>query len=71
MFLFLNFILDFSSKGCNAEKNSWACCSSTNQCYEVEGDCDNDNDCAGDLVCGKNNCGDTWSSPHFDCCVKP
>ncbi len=25
-------------------------------CDEYEGDCDDDNDCNGNLVCGKNNC---------------
>ena len=27
-----------------------------NGCGEEEGDCDNDNDCQGSLVCGNNNC---------------
>ena len=36
-----------------------------------EGDCDSDSDCAGDLVCGTDNCQDfdsAFSSTH-DCCT--
>ena len=36
-------------------------------CGVAEGDCDDDSDCAGDLVCGDNNCG--W--PGSDDCCKP
>ena len=32
------------------------CCSPKKQCGHDEGDCDGDNECAGDLVCGHNNC---------------
>ena len=53
------------------------------KCKEGEGDCDNDSDCAGNLICGKDNCLKGISSwlpflPSFstydstdDCCVKP
>ena len=58
------------STGCNAKKSSWSCCNPSNQCYEGEGDCDKNSDCAGDLVCGKNNCGDAWSNKAYDCCTK-
>ena len=33
------------------------CCRPDNQCGEGAGDCDTDQDCAGLLVCGSNNCG--------------
>ena len=53
----------------------WGCCSSTNQCDIGEGDCDNDNDCTGNLGCGDNNCrrdysvnGSDWHNT-ADCCV--
>ena len=37
------------------------------------GDCDSDSECAGDLVCGTNNCVDfnAAAHPQYDCCVKP
>ena len=31
-------------------------CIASNQCGEGEGDCDTDEDCAGSLKCGNNNC---------------
>ena len=40
------------------------------ECGIGEGDCNDDIDCAGSLVCGKNNCGKTgglWD-PEDDCC---
>ena len=33
------------------------CCRPHNQCGEGAGDCDTDQDCAGLLVCGSDNCG--------------
>ena len=40
-------------------------------CQEGEGDCDGDNECAGSLKCGVDNCNrpeqNTWPS-HYDCC---
>ena len=38
-------------------------------CKEGEGDCDDDAECEGDLVCGINNC--AWNSTFDDCCAKP
>ena len=36
-------------------------------CRENEGDCDSDEDCFGDLLCGSNNCQSNF--PHdADCC---
>ncbi len=46
-----------------------SCCTEEYPCGEGEGDCDNDDHCEGDLVCGKNNCvGDTFEDAD-DCCV--
>jgi len=51
----------------------WSCCSASNQCGAGEGDCDEDEDCAGALKCGSNNCftddgpGALFSSA-ADCC---
>ena len=45
------------------------CCTSSNQCGINEGDCDSDNECKVNLVCGRNNCvGDTFDSTD-DCCT--
>jgi len=49
------------------------CCTAASPCVEGEGDCDNDQECGGDMVCGNNNC-QQFSSifhPKDDCCVKP
>ena len=46
------------------------CCTSTNPCKLNEGDCDDDTQCDGDLVCGTNNCGNSFSWISADCCVK-
>ena len=40
------------------------------------GDCDTDDECKGDLVCGANNCKDEFSAPgtkwdpEADCCTR-
>merc|ERR1712223_1457865 len=49
------------------------CCTPQSPCPEGEGDCEVDNDCSGDLVCGNNNCKQFGSFYHEkdDCCVKP
>ena len=42
-------------------------CSQESQCTLGEGDCDNDGECEGSLVCGNNNC---ESGPNdLDCCT--
>ena len=68
---------------CNGnQNNTWDCCSygflnlNLNLlCGENEGDCDNDWDCVGNLLCGNNNClnidlSDNFTSNH-DCCYTP
>merc|ERR1712038_1610548 len=49
------------------------CCSQETPCDLGEGDCESDNDCQGDLVCGNNNCKQFAAYYHKkdDCCVKP
>ena len=49
------------------------CCTAATPCVEEEGDCDADVDCAGNLICGNNNCKPFGSFYHKkdDCCVKP
>merc|ERR1712106_288246 len=52
------------------------CCESEDpentKCTEGQGDCDSDAGCAGDLVCGRNNCRQYHSnaSSKDDCCTK-
>ena len=49
----------------------WNCCTPLHQCGAGQGDCDADWDCAGDLVCGTDNCisfDSTWPSFTVDCC---
>jgi len=54
------------------EKFSWSCCSPKTPCGVGEGDCDKDSDCAGELVCGKNNCPEEFKAKvgrnKPDCC---
>ena len=50
------------------------CCTNTAPCDVGEGDCDEDIDCAGSLVCGDDNCawsGNQTGSNQDDCCVDP
>jgi len=53
---------------------NWGCCSSSEPCSVGQGDCDNDGDCAGALVCGFDNCreginGINYWHKNADCCV--
>ena len=52
---------------CSAGNPAWDCCTDDNKCSENQGDCDYDSDCAGDLVCGTNNCPEGFPD-EFDCC---
>merc|ERR1719447_2790095 len=49
------------------------CCSSSEPCGLGSGDCDDADDCAGDLICGYNNCGSAHSAMggEADCCIEP
>merc|ERR1712223_1094668 len=62
--------------------NVWTCCATkTGGCGEGEGDCDNDGECAGALMCGRNSCNSQFNtnfeanSDRFfpagqaDCCI--
>merc|ERR1712168_253060 len=49
------------------------CCSNSSPCRAGEGDCDNDDDCEGDLKCGKDNCNRAAYSSFDatdDCCQR-
>ena len=68
---------------CNGfPKTEWDCCNPVSQCGLGEGDCDTDDDCYGDLICGglkdkSNNCKNDFAYPGIawmekaDCCTKP
>jgi hypothetical protein len=58
-------------QGRNVDKG--ICCSRNTPCVEGAGDCEDDADCNGDLVCGQNNCKQFGYFFHEedDCCVKP
>ena len=46
------------------------CCTKDTPCGINDGDCDSDQDCAGDLKCGTGNCPYTHSDGgKYDCCV--
>ena len=55
---------------CDGAILDWSCCSHDSPCGIGQGDCDSNIDCAGGLICGKDNCGP--NSPHqsYDCCVE-
>ena len=55
---------------CDWTTDKWACCTALQPCEYGEGDCDNDGECAGSLVCGTNNCGGIFDSG-ADCCIHP
>ena len=68
---------------CNGyPETDWYCCSEDKPCNIGEGDCDTDNDCMNDLICGNtgddsNNCkiqfpytGSSWIKT-ADCCIEP
>merc|ERR1719397_715090 len=59
--------------GGTGSSTDWAFCSKSSPCSEGQGDCDRDNHCQGNLVCGKDNCRD-WhpnAEKRADCCTLP
>ena len=69
-----NFDFDSVSNGKDCCRESvlfdWHYCSTLHLCGAGEGDCDSDDECSGDLVCGKDNCKDFGDSADStkDCC---
>ena len=58
---------------CNATNSDYDCCTSSNPCGLNEGDCDNDSECNGNLICGTDNCQSLdsgWAASDFDCCME-
>ena len=60
------FILERCDGGLRNETRE--CCSVSSPCKEGQGDCDTDEECRGDLVCGRNNCGNKFDWKSADCC---
>ena len=61
--------MDCCIRNCNPANSDFECCTDTYKCGLGQGDCDNDSHCAGNLVCGTNNCAAGDST--MDCCVRP
>ena len=58
-----------SKSGCHNGASVGSCCSRSNQCLVGEEDCDDNVDCKGNLVCGKDNCNpELGFGLEFDCC---
>ena len=54
---------------CHPLNYEWDCCSIEQPCLAGDGDCDSDDECIGDLICGENNCKDD-TTVYEDCCVE-
>jgi len=57
--------LDASQLTCQGADDG--CCTESSPCFLDDGDCDNDKQCHGSLVCGSDNC--AWGGSD-DCCMK-
>ena len=61
-----------STTGCHDGTGGGSCCKPSKQCLEGEGDCDENNDCIGNLLCGVDNCDQRLGfSAYSDCCYDP
>merc|ERR1719483_711710 len=56
-----------TGKTCDGHPYDRSCCTRKAPCGINQGDCDRDNQCSGNLVCGKNNCPVRFPSG-ADCC---
>ena len=57
-------------KNCNGEPYNPHCCTSEARCAINQGDCDNDDQCQGKLVCRPNKCPENFPRD-ADCCALP
>ena len=64
-----DFLLRCGKWNQNLLKGNDACCTKEKPCGVHEGDCDEDVDCKGFLICKDNNC--PWKSDRDDCCEYP
>ena len=68
----LSFFTD-SFTGCDwtgTWDENWGCCSSSHPCGVSEGQCYNDDECLGHLLCGTDNCFTPFPGD-ADCCYDP
>ena len=65
-----SFLFADTFSGCDWTTDKWSCCSTSHPCGPLEGDCDSNEDCINHLLCGDNNCFDSFSSS-ADCCYDP
>ena len=68
----MNILISLNQARCSSGsfEETRECCSIQNPCVEGAGDCDEDDECEGDLVCGSNNCGAEFTWGSADCCEK-
>ena len=65
----------FKKEDNKVEATKWQCCKEDKTCLLGGGDCDNDEQCEGELVCGRDNCRNEFSIPgsdwdaKADCCT--
>ena len=75
-YLFFLFRLDIGNQCTGSPSTDWNCCSVAFPCAMGGGDCDNDDQCQGNMICGADNCARDFSSnghsPNWasgaDCC---
>ena len=61
----------FTDTGCTDGSDN-DCCTTSNLCGIGDGDCDSDDQCQGDLICGSNNCDTSLGfGSEWDCCYDP
>jgi len=59
----------YTDESCLPKNEDFSCCTPEKPCKsEMTGDCDNHDDCDGDMLCGSNNCGEDDTSGNMDCC---
>ena len=65
--------LDFTKDNDDDSNTDWNCCTGEKKCGLGEGDCDTDDECQDELVCGSNNCKKFGNYYHEkdDCCERP
>ena len=74
--MFFVLLIDPADECMGSPSTDWNCCSAAFPCALGGGDCDNDDQCQGNLVCGADNCLSEFSSnghnPNWimgaDCC---
>jgi len=68
----ITFLIPLANRCAGRNVDNGKCCTEDAPCVEGEGDCEEDDECKDDLVCGNNNCKQfaAFFHPKDDCCVK-